>query len=416
MQSTVPSSDATIDPLTETATLTFDKKVTVADLAKITLNGLPLTEYEEGEDGMSVILQLGDLEEAASYALSIPKGAIKGIPGVLNAEDIVVRFTTSGALEIEKNLVMPNASAQAKNVYAFLSENYRKKIISGTMAKVDWNTEDADRVYGWTGKYPAMNTFDFISHYGHWTNYNDISVVENWWNKNGLVSIMWHWNVPQSAGNSNMAFYYTGKGGGSPETSFDITLAVQDGTAENTIVKNDLNTIADYLLALQAKNIPVIWRPLHEASGGWFWWGGKGPDACKQLWIMMFETFKAKGINNLIWVWTTQIGDSDWYPGDAYVDIIGRDIYDKTDAVGLYQEYRDIRKAYPHKIVALSECGNVAGITEQWEAQAKWSWFMPWYDSSASGDLHRHADKEFWISAFANDYVISREDMPNLAQ
>ena len=38
----------------------------------------------------------------------------------------------------------------------------------------------------------------------------------------------------------------------------------------------------------------------------------------------MFETFKSKGINNLIWVWTTETNDDTWYPGDEYVDIIGQ--------------------------------------------------------------------------------------------
>ena len=84
--------------------------------------------------------------------------------------------------------------------------------------------------------------------------------------------------------------------------------------------------MAGYLKLLHDANIPVIWRPLHEAAGGWFWWG-KNADSFKKLWIQMFDYFKAQGLNNLIWVWTSETGDADWYPGDAYVDIIGRDLY-----------------------------------------------------------------------------------------
>ena len=53
----------------------------------------------------------------------------------------------------------------------------------------------------------------------------------------------------------------------------------------------------------------------------------------------MFDYFKAQGLNNLIWVWTSETGDADWYPGDQYVDIVGRDLYGKTAAecVSQYQ-------------------------------------------------------------------------------
>lgn len=81
----------------------------------------------------------------------------------------------------------------------------------------------------------------------------------------------------------------------------------------------------------------------------------------------MFNYFKAEGLNNLIWVWTTETGDDDWYPGDAYVDIVGRDIYTK-DAGTCASDYSSIVVAYGNKMVALSECGTVGKISEQWAA------------------------------------------------
>lgn len=42
---------------------------------------------------------------------------------------------------------------------------------------------------------------------------------------------------------------------------------------------------------------------------------------------LYFNYFKKEGINNLIWVWTTQTKDSEFYPGDEYVDMVGRDMY-----------------------------------------------------------------------------------------
>lgn len=194
------------------------------------------------------------------------------------------------------------------------------------------------------------------------------------------------------------------------------------GTTENDIILDDLEKIASYLLLLKEKNIPVIWRPLHEAAGGWFWWGAKGAEPYKALWKLMFDFFETKGLNNLIWVWTTETGDADWYPGDDYVDIIGRDIYNNTDASSLADEFTSIQETYPNKMITLSECGNIANISQQWTSGAKWSFFMPWYDydrtndineSDFSGTEHEHANAAWWLDAFNSENVLTLDDMPD---
>ena len=65
-------------------------------------------------------------------------------------------------------------------------------------------------------------------------------------------------------------------------------------------------------------HVPVLWRPLHEANGRWFWWGAKGPEPLRKLWQMMFVNFTAKHrLNNLIWVFSpgAETDLADWYPG-----------------------------------------------------------------------------------------------------
>ena len=76
----------------------------------------------------------------------------------------------------------------------------------------------------------------------------------------------------------------------------------------------DIDAISEQLKILQDNNVTVLWRPLHEASGGWFWWGCRGKDAYQWLWNLMYErqTHYHK-LNNLIWVWNGQ--DPDWYVG-----------------------------------------------------------------------------------------------------
>ncbi|MDR1583619.1 MAG: glycoside hydrolase family 26 protein [Prevotellaceae bacterium] len=324
--------------------------------------------------------------------------------------------TSTEELPCLSRLVVSNPSPETQKVYMFLCENYGKKIISGAMANVNWNTNEAEWIYQHTGKYPALNGFDYINHHDTWIYDTQTYIVENWWNNKGLVSICWHWSVPKTQGSNQYAFYTN-------ETSFDISKAAQDGTYENGIVKADLETIAGYLLLLKQKNIPVLWRPLHEAAGGWFWWGAKGAAPLKALWRLMFDTFEAKGLNNLIWVWTAEPNDAAWYPGDEYVDIVGRDIYNKPTAAAMASEYTTLKSRFPNKIVTLSECGNVANLSEQTPQDVRWSWFMPWYDydrtnnpgSSAFNETaHQHASAAWWNNAFSDPCVLSRDETPNL--
>ena len=398
----------------KTALLTFGENIKLIRPHGITLNGGDVASVS------ALLTQLKievSLEPDKAYTLVVPAGKIEGRDsGGLNTE-VQLSFSTAGL--VKPALVVSDPSPEARKVYDFLYENFGEKIISGTMANVAWNINEAEWVYKHTGKYPALNCFDYIHLYAspaNWINYENTEVAEDWWNSNGLVAAMWHWNVPASEGSTAYHFY-------TKDTSFDVSKATVPGTFENRTVKADLEKIADNLLLLKAKNIPVIWRPLHEASGEWFWWGAKGAEACKKLWIMMFETFEEKGLNNLIWVWTSQTNDHDWFPGDRYVDIIGRDAYDKKNTGILVSEYKWLNETYPGKIIALSEFGNVSDLPEQWKNGVKWSWMMPWYDYDRTVNLsgsdfdkqtHGHADIAYWQKAWAMEEVITRDEMPDL--
>lgn len=404
--------------------LVFDVNVTCpkAGQSKIVLEGASIGNIEANLK--IVTIAVSGLSKNKTYTLIIPKDVILS-PAKVGNDEIKITFTTIDG-ELSTTLCTSNPSLQAQKVYSFLKENFGVKLISGTMANVSWNTNEAEWVYKHTGKYPALNCFDYIHLYAspaNWIDYSNTSVVENWWNNNGLVAAMWHWNVPTYQGSANYNFY-------ADKTTFDASKATVEGTYENNIVKADLEKIANNLLLLKNKNIPVIWRPLHEASGNvgiggtaWFWWGTKGSENFKKLWVMMFDTFKAKGLNNLIWVWTTQINDASWYPGDNYVDIIGCDEYNKTDLNAVKTDYNSLVQTYPNKIIALSEFGNMVNMTSQWDAGVRWSWIMPWYDydrtvstTSSAFDLtsHQYADINYWNAVLANQNVITRDKMPNL--
>jgi mannan endo-1,4-beta-mannosidase len=429
--STHPAENAKISPEIKSVSLVFDRKIQLIDVSKITLNQKPVKGASASDKTLTVSLELEGLTD---YRLSLDKGAIMAVLGVSNQKEITLAFSTEqGENKPDpdpdpdpNSLVTKNPSPEAVKLYNFLKENYGKKIISGAVANVDWNIKEAEWVHKHTDKYPALNGFDYIHIHTNWVNYNDTKIVEDWWKNNGIVNCMWHWNVPVSQGSTSYAFYtspHLNDQGKDEGTTFDISKAVQEGTYENGIVKADMEKIADRLLLLKNKNIPVIWRPLHEAAGGWFWWGAKGAAPCKALWKLMFETFEAKGLNNLIWVWTAEPNDNAWYPGDEYVDIVGRDLYNKPKASDVLVEYNTLKNRYPNKMVTLSEFGNVAKITDQLNAGATWSWFMSWYDynrtnntgsSAFNSEEHQYANAAYWKATFENDKVISRDQMPSL--
>lgn len=394
-----------------TIEVSYDKDVFFAteDLDKITFTGGQLISADVLGASNILTVKVNVPERDASCSLSIPAGVVTG-PNQMPAPEVSLQFTT-----VAMDMAPVSAtSAKAIKLYDYLVENFEKKTLSAMMANVDWNTEMSDSVYKWTGKYPAINCFDYVhlpaSLAGaNWINYGDITPVQNWIGEGGLVSAMWHWNVPKEAPNAvldpntDYAFY-------KDETTFDAANATVEGTWENEVFTQDLASIATYLKLLRDADIPVLWRPFHEAAGGWFWWG-KDAASFKVMWIEMFNYFKAQGLDNLIWVWTTEGSDADWYPGDQYVDIVSRDIYNK-EAADCVSEYVSIVASYGNKMVTLSECGTVGLISEQWAGGARWSWFMPWYDNEGATSVH--ADEAWWKNAMEQDFVITRDQLPSM--
>ena len=103
---------------------------------------------------------------------------------------------------------------------------------------------------------------------------------------------------------------------------------------KNKVFTAYLDTIATYANKLQESNIPVIFRPLHENTGGWFWWGtGNTAESYKSLYAYTREYLESKGVHNMLYVYSpngpleTEAEYMSRYPGDAYVDILAFDYY-----------------------------------------------------------------------------------------
>ena len=350
----------------------------------------------------------------------------------------VLMATARARADISTTPVTASTDA-AKNLYAYFLDQYGKKTISSVMANVNWNNTCAENVYKLTGKYPAMNCYDFIHicfSPANWIDYTDITPVKEWHDAGGIVQLMWHFNVPKSQGATDVTCTPS-------ETTFKASNALVSGTWENKWFYEQMDKVIATILKLQDAGIAATWRPFHEAAGNacakqqadwtkaWFWWGYDGADTYKKLWKAMYDYFKQKGVNNLIWVWPTQNynGDSskynqdtDWYPGDEYVDIVGRDLYGYNATQNL-QEFNEIKATYPNKMVVLSECGKDGGsntelgtMTDIWNAGAKWGHFMVWYQGG-QGSTDTMCSDDWWKDAMNCDNVITRDkvSIPNVS-
>jgi beta-mannanase len=99
-----------------------------------------------------------------------------------------------------------------------------------------------------------------------------------------------------------------------------------------------LDNVASLLQELEDAGVVVLWRPFHEMNGHWFWWcdnrydhtTGPTPQEFQQLWRHMYNYYTSvKGLDNLLWVFSPSANQPliNHYPGAAYVDITGMDIY-----------------------------------------------------------------------------------------
>jgi mannan endo-1,4-beta-mannosidase len=193
-------------------------------------------------------------------------------------------------------------------------------------------------------------------------------------------SVMWHWNAPTNLINQPGQEWW--RGFYTEATTFDISAALANtNSPEYALLLRDVDAIAVQLKKFWSNNIPVLWRPLHEAEGGWFWWGAKGPEPFKQLWRLLYQRLTTHhGLNNLIWVFTTSSSlTPSWYPGNDVVDIVGTDAYptDNTDSLsGTWQVL--LTQYNGNKLLALTEFGGVPDIDKMQRFGVRWSWFAPW--------------------------------------
>lgn len=326
--------------------------------------------------------------------------------------------------EASSKLVNPNANENARRLMHYLADGFGKRIVSGQAAPGGILGPECRAILKETGRLPAMLAFDFIDvTESNFSRGPKDSVVKNaleFDRMGGIVTICWHWHAPDKyiTGEWYKAFY-------TAETNIDLK-AIMDGDDKEgyELLLTGIDAAAGELKTLCEAGVPILWRPLHEASGTWFWWGAAGPEAYKKLWNLIYRRLtEHHSLNNLIWVWNGQAAD--WYPGDDTVDIIGEDVYG-GDRDYASQSTRFIQaKTYTKakKLIVLSENGPLFDPDLAFRDDAAWGYFGTWHgdfvvEKNDEGYIdvycEKHTEKEMLKKVYRHDKIVTLDKLPDL--
>ena len=238
---------------------------------------------------------------------------------------------------------------------------------------VGW-TEQADRsdVKSVCGSHPAVYGWDlFRIENGAAENGDGVSFdlmrrrIQEAHRRGGINTISWHVDNPVTHGDA-----------------WDTTAAVAaivPGGSHHTVYRGYLDRVADFLESCRGdagELIPIVFRPFHEHTGSWFWWGAKhATDAdYVALWRFTVDYLRKKrGLSQLLVAFSPGGGElrtaQDYlfrYPGDAYVDVMGVDHYYDTDVQSLVRAVTITVNAAEahHKVAALTEFGIRDGLSD----------------------------------------------------
>lgn len=228
-----------------------------------------------------------------------------------------------------KNLYHNLVKAQAKGYFV----GHQDALAYGTYWKYEANRSDVKEV---VGDYPAVYGWELGDlELGKEKNLDGVPFEEmkrfirEGHSRGGIITLSWHPNNPMTGGNAW-------------DTSNKSISEILPNGKKHPVFLSYLNKAAEFMQDLQDKNgqpIPILWRPWHEHTGTWFWWGVNSAtdEEYKQLFQFTTDYLRnTKGLHNLISVYNTGIEYSSpeeylkRYPGNDYVDMFSFDAYQRT--------------------------------------------------------------------------------------
>ncbi len=160
-------------------------------------------------------------------------------------------------------------------------------------------SQDYDKVYQIAGKYPAVWGSDFGFLDGEDKDsilHRDLMIEEAKKQSaaGSIITLCWHMLRPtedepgKADPNGRMSPSWRGSVQAKLTDEQWLELITPD-TPLHLRWEKYIDTAAGFLKQLQDAHVPVLWRPMHENNGAFFWWGGRpGPFGTAQLYRELY--------------------------------------------------------------------------------------------------------------------------------
>ena len=250
-----------------------------------------------------------------------------------------------------------------------------------------WYEKDRSDTKDFTGDYPAVAGFEL----GHLELGDERSIdsvsfaqiaeqIKVHYKRGGIITISWHAKNPLTI---QMPDASTRRQGGTAwdVSSTEVVASILPGGQNHELFNTWLERLADFFSDLKDENgtpIPFIFRPYHEHSGNFFWWGTGicTDDQYAALWRYTVEFLRdKKGFHNILYAYNTDRVTSLYqylrgYPGDDMMDMLSLDMYDRGEQFNAELDsalkFVTATAILKKKLTALSETGARRGMSDWW--------------------------------------------------
>jgi mannan endo-1,4-beta-mannosidase len=260
---------------------------------------------------------------------------------------LAVLSSSLSANQIDRHLnhrkeITPETQNLLKNLKVISEKGFMFGHQDDPLYGIGWEGDDGrSDVKSVVGDYPAVMGFDLGRiELGSEKNIDNVSFekirqeIIRQYQRGGMITMSWHVNNPLTDGDS-----------WDVKNEENAVASVLPGGQNHNKFLRWLQSAADFFNSLKTEDgtkIPIVFRPWHEHTGSWFWWGKDlcSPEEYQLLWKMTVEFLQEKGVNNLLYAYSPDIQGPgqiymERYPGDEYVDILGLDGYHRDNEAGI---------------------------------------------------------------------------------
>jgi len=291
------------------------------------------------------------------------------------------------------------ATKETVNLFKSLWELQQKGVMYGHQDDLMygykwWYEKDRSDTKDFTGDYPAVVGFE-LGHLelGHERSLDSVSFtqiteqVKAHYKRGGVITISWHADnpltmqepVPEDA--EDRARWQHGTAW--DVSSTEVVASILPGGKNHEMFNTWLERLAEFFAGFKDDDgtaIPFIFRPYHEHSGSFFWWGTNicTDEEYSSLWRYTVEFLRdKKDLHNILYAYNTDRVTSleqylRGYPGDDIIDMLSLDMYDRGEQFGAELDtalnFVTTEAIKRNKLTALSETGARWGMDDWWSA------------------------------------------------